>query len=203
MSGTEAGPPPVGVVIRDEKEPDRAAALEVERAAFGGSAEAAIVETVRDLEGSFALVAEAIEDGRIVGHVQMSRAWIGQMAVSALGPIGVLPAVQRQGIGGALVRGALAEARDRGALAVILLGSQRYYPRFGFEPAAGFGLRNPFTGTQEDGFVVQEGDFMLAPLDPRARALRGPVRWHPAFGEPTILDAAPSSPVPRIHRHDR
>ena len=50
---------------------------------------------MRDLEGSFALVAE--DDGGIVGHVQMSRAWIGETPALSLGPIGVLPARQAEG----------------------------------------------------------------------------------------------------------
>jgi hypothetical protein len=39
-----------------------------------------------------------------------------------------------------------------------------------------------FTGVQPDGFVVAEGDFMILPLDGRAAALAGEVRWHLAFG---------------------
>jgi predicted N-acetyltransferase YhbS len=104
----------VSVLVRLEREQDHAAALEVERAAFGetGDSDVAIVEAVRDEEGSFALV--ALEDGTVVGHVQFSRAWIGERAVLALGPIGVLPERQGLGIGGALVRAGLDEARSRG-----------------------------------------------------------------------------------------
>ncbi len=67
---------------------------------------------------------------------------------------------------------------------MILLGSQSFYPRFGFQPGASFGLRNPFTGMQEEGFVVAEEDFMVAPLDDRVASLSGAVRWHPSFGGP-------------------
>ena len=48
--------------------------------------------------------------------------------------------------------------------------------------AARFGLRNPFTGVTDTGFVIAKEDFMIAPLDDRAQALAGEVRWHPAFG---------------------
>ena len=145
--------------------------LLVERAAFGRSEEAEIVRAVRDLEGSFGLVAE--EDGAVVGHVQLSRAWIGSDPVLALGPIGVLPARQGRGIGSALVEAALAAARERHEIAVILLGSQVFYPRFGFVSGASLGLRNVFTGVQEDGFVVAEEDFMVATLADHASALAG------------------------------
>jgi len=170
------------VAIRLEELADRAAAIEVERLAFGSDEEPSIVEAVRDEDGSFALVAE--EDGEVVGHVQFSRAWVGDSAVAALGPIGVRPDRQHRGVGGALIRGGLEAARRRGEVAVILLGDPAIYPRFGFEPAAGYGLRNPFAGTLPGGFVIAEEDFMLAALDDRARALAGSVRWHPAFGRP-------------------
>lgn len=167
--------------VRLEGPEDRAAALEVERLAFGSDVEPALIEALRDQEGSFALVAQ---DGvEIVGHVQLARAWVGESPVLSLGPIGVRPDRQGEGFGRRLVEGALAEGAARGEIAVILLGSPALYPRFGFDPASAYGLRNPFAGVQEDGFVVAEEDFMVAALDDRARSLTGEVRWHPAFGQ--------------------
>jgi putative acetyltransferase len=102
----------VAVEIRPEEPRDRDASVEVERLAFGSDEEPGIVEAVRDEDGSFALVAE--EDGAIVGHVQFSRAWIGEAAVLALGPVGVLPDRRGRGIGSTLIREGLDEARARG-----------------------------------------------------------------------------------------
>jgi predicted N-acetyltransferase YhbS len=169
------------VIVRLEEPGDRADSIAVEREAFDGPVEAGIVEAVRDEPGSFALVAE--EESRIVGHVQMSRAWVGERAMLALGPIGVTPDRQGRGIGAALVRASLEEAASRGEIAVILLGSPAYYGRHGFRSAAGFGLRNPYAGTTDHGFMIAEEDFQIAPLDGEsAGRLRGEVRWHPAFG---------------------
>lgn len=169
------------MIIRLETPADRAAAIEVERAAFGEPQEATIVEVVRDEPGSFALVAET--DGEVVGHVQLSTAWVGEDEVLALGPIAVAPASQRQGIGTALVAAALEEAGRRGACAVILLGSPAYYGGRGFEPASRHGLANPFAGIAEGDFVIAEEDFQIAVLAPeRVATLAGEVRWHPAFG---------------------
>ena len=166
--------------IQPERLEDRPASIEVERAAFGRPLEADIAVSVRDDPGSVALVAE--EDGEIIGHVQLSTAWVGDDEVLALGPIGVAPAWQRRGTGTALVVAALEAARDAGACAVILLGDPGYYGSRGFEPAATYGLGNPF-GPMDDGFEFPEEDFQIAVLDPvRAQALAGDVRWHAAFG---------------------
>ncbi len=166
--------------IRIELPSDRDASLDIERTAFGGDTEAAIVVAVRDEEGSFALVAE--EATEVVGHVQLSRAWVGADPVLALGPVAVTPDRQGRGIGRALIDAAAVEARSRGEIAIVLLGDPCFYPRFGYLPATRYGLRNPFTGGQPDGFVVAEEDFMILPLDERASELSGEVRWHPAFG---------------------
>ena len=169
------------MIVRLEVVSDREVSIEVERAAFAQPLEATIAEAVRDEVGSFAYVAQ-VED-ELVGHVQMSRAWVGESAVLALGPIGVRPERQGKGIGASLARAALDEARRRGECAVILLGDPVYYGRFGFEPAARYGLRSPYAGTQDEGFVIEEGDFQIAALDEeRAGRLDGDVRWHPAFG---------------------
>jgi putative acetyltransferase len=166
--------------VRLEAPSDRGASLEVESAAFGRSVEPDIVEAIRDEADSFALVASI--GGTIVGHVQLSRAWIGEEPVAALGPIGVEPDRQRRGIGSALVKAALEEAARRGERAVILLGDPGYYGRLGFVPGSQLGLRNPYAGSNENGFTIEEGDFQVAVLDHRATGLTGRVRWHPAFG---------------------
>jgi putative acetyltransferase len=169
------------VIVRPEQPEDRPASIEVERSAFGQPLEASIVEAVRDEPGSFAFVAE--HDGAVIGHVQMSRAWVGADEVLALGPIAVAPDRQGAGTGAALVAAALEEARRRGEMAVILLGSPAYYGRLGFEPGATLCLANPFAGEHGEGFVIEEHDFQVAVLDPeRAPRLTGEVRWHPAFG---------------------
>jgi len=171
--------------IRLEEPADRDASLEVERLAFGSDEEPSIVEAVRDEEGSFALVAQ--EAGEVVGHVQLSRAWVGETPVLGLGPIGVVPERQRRGTGSALMRAALEEARARGEVAVILFGDPAFYGRFGFEPGLTFGLHNPYAGMSlPDGTRVVEENLMLAPLDDRVRSLSGEVRWHPALANPPV-----------------
>jgi putative acetyltransferase len=168
------------VLIRGEEPRDREAALEVERLAFGSGEEPDIVVAVRDDEGSFGLVAE--DAGDVVGHVQFSRGWIGATPVLALGPVGVRPDRQGEGIGSGLIRAGLGEAHRRGEVAVMLLGSPAFYPRFGFVAGATLGLSNPFTGSDGGGFEIAEEDFMVARL--ADVELSGRARWHPAFGGP-------------------
>jgi len=42
------------------------------------------------------------------------------------------------------------------------------------------------TGTPKDGFIVAEEDVQVLPLTEPAAPLHGDVRWHPAFGEPSV-----------------
>jgi predicted N-acetyltransferase YhbS len=124
----------------------------------------------------------AEEDGRVVGHIQFSRGRIGETRVLALGPVGVLPGQQGHGVGSALIRTGLEEARTRGEIAVILLGSPVLYRRFGFAPGSVLGLQNPYAGVLPDGFKIAEEELQACCL--RGGSLMGDVRWHPAFGEP-------------------
>jgi predicted N-acetyltransferase YhbS len=174
------------MTVRSELPEDRGNALDVERLAFlqarNGDAVEDIVEAiraVRDEEGSFALVAE--RDGVIVGHVQFSRAWIGDSPLVVLGPMGVRPDYQGRGIGSELIRCGLNEAHGREEPAVVLLGDPNFYQRFGFVAASTFGLRNPRVGVQPKSFMILEEHFMIVPLDERADSLVGPVRWSSAL----------------------
>ncbi len=51
-----------------------------------------------------------------------------------LGPLGVVPHRQRQGLGDALVRAGLERLDDVGVAQVFVLGAPAYYGRFGFHP---------------------------------------------------------------------
>jgi putative acetyltransferase len=66
----------------------------------------------------------------------------------------VLPEFQGQGIGTALVRHALAAARDLPAPLVFLEGSPDYYGKRGFERAGDLGFRRPSLRIPPEGFQV-------------------------------------------------
>lgn len=117
--------------------------------AFSGSAEAGLVERLRD-DGDLVLALVAASEGRIVGHVAFSRLRIAgdgmENAAVALAPFAVTPARQRQGIGTELVRRGLDHLARRGEALVFVLGDPAYYRRFGFEAAAARGFASPYDG---------------------------------------------------------
>jgi putative acetyltransferase len=90
----------------------------------------------------------------------------------ALAPLAVLPSHQKRGIGTALVERGLSDARRLGHAIVIVLGHPEYYPRFGFAPAAAFGIRAPFDVRPEAfmALALQEGALM----DARGEAVYAP-----------------------------
>ena len=101
--------------IRDETVADHAAVWRLHRLAFGGDAEARLVDALRR-SGAEAVSVVAECGGGVVGHVLLSRL-ISPPDALALAPPAVLPDQQRRGVGSALVRAALAragEGLDRG-----------------------------------------------------------------------------------------
>jgi predicted N-acetyltransferase YhbS len=173
------------VAVRIATPEDRPIATHVERLAFeaargGGSADDIVagIEAVHAEPGSFGAL--AVEDATVVGHAQVSRAWIGSTPVVHLGPVGVSPRRWRRGIGSALIRFALQESEHQGEVAIVLLGDPTFYGRFGFVPASRYGLRNPRAGIQPNGFVVEEHHFQIA-TRAGPHHLYGAVSWHPAL----------------------
>ena len=98
------------------------------------------------------LVAE--KEGRIVGQIVYSRGIIKgkgteDTQVIAFGPVSVLPAFQRGGIGSALITHTIALAREMGYPAICIYGDPRYYSRFGFRCAEKYDIK-----TADDKFAV-------------------------------------------------
>lgn len=86
----------------------------------------------------------ATEKGQIIGTVRLWDVSAGPgRAALLLGPLAVAPAHQRKGIGGKLMRHAIAAARMRGHGAILLVGDAPYYGRFGFSAEKTGLLRMP------------------------------------------------------------
>ncbi len=145
-------------------------------AAFARSDEADLIDGLR-AEGAVLLSFVAELDGQIAGHILFSRMTVetpqGPLAAVALAPMAVLPDHQRRGIGSRLIRRGLDELRGRGERIVIVLGHQRYYPRFGFSPEKARYLASPFP---PDAFMA------LELVDGALGGVHGTVRYPSAFG---------------------
>lgn len=167
------------LTIRVREPADDAAIRALNDAAFGGRAESILVEALR-LDRYAAVELVAVERGAIVGHILFSRLdmTVDGRTVStlSLAPMAVRPDRQRRGVGSALVRHGLEQARSLGWQAVIVLGHPDYYPRFGFDAELAHKLAAPFSG---DAFMALE-------LTPDAlRGTGGRIVYPPAFGQPT------------------
>jgi predicted N-acetyltransferase YhbS len=172
--------------IRAERGTDvaqREALLDV---CFGQGRDARTCQRLRDgrlpAEG---LAFSAVIKGKLVGTVRLWHVAAGGRAALVLGPLAVDPARQKLGIGGALMRHAIAEARRLGHAAIILLGDAPYYARFGFEAAKAAELHLPGSFERERllGLELADGALdgawgMIAPTGKAAtaRGLRTPRR---------------------------
>lgn len=70
--------------------------------------------------------------GVIIGTVRLWNVVAGRKPALLLGPLAVDPNVKSAGVGSALMRHAVAQARLLGHGAIILVGDPAYYERFGF-----------------------------------------------------------------------
>ena len=130
--------------LRHETEADRDTVRRVIEAAFGREDEAHLVDRLH-AEGDAAISLVAEVDGRIAGHVMFSPMRSPEGALG-LAPVAVRPDLHGNGIGGALIREGLEEARKRGFTACFVLGDPPYYTRFGFKPELARGYATPFAG---------------------------------------------------------
>lgn len=100
-----------------------------------------LLPLLRDLlsEGENVLSLVAVRDETPVGHAVFTLCGLagGSERVALLGPLAVAPKVQRQGIGGGLVRDGLERLKAEGVPRVQVLGDPAYYGRFGFKPDDG------------------------------------------------------------------
>ena len=86
----------------------------------------------------------ATESRRVVGTARLwHAACVSGQPVLLLGPVAVAVNRRNRGIGAALIRHALGEARRLGHDAVVLVGDAPYYGRFGFSAEKTGKLRLP------------------------------------------------------------
>jgi putative acetyltransferase len=148
------------VLIVEASASDLEDALAVSRVAFGGEDVPTLVrDLVADPSSRPLLSLIALDDGRTIGHALFSAARVEAEEDSAsaviLGPLAVVPAAQRKGVGGLLIEAGLRLLGESGIGLVFLAGDPRYYDRHGFEPAHRHGLVPPFSVTPEEAWMVR------------------------------------------------
>ena len=127
------------MMIRKEESTDIEAITQVTIAAFENhpishQTEHFIINALRAAGAlTISLVAEI--DGQVVGHIAFSPIDISDDTTNwyGLGPVSVLPAHQKQGIGKALINEGLSTLKGMNAQGCALVGLPEYYQKFGFK----------------------------------------------------------------------
>lgn len=187
------------MLIRNEHKNDIDRISQIQFAAFDGHpihagaapTEHLIVERLRTADAlTLSLLAE--ENGEVLGHIAISPTIVGDCNQGwyLLGPVGVVPSRQRQGIGSALIREVLMQLQKSRAGGIVLVGDPEYYNRFGFKSFSGLS----YSGVPEQ-FVL---GFSFSEKEPE-----GEIIAHEAFRTPNVEVKSPpkESTPPRRSGH--
>ncbi|WP_338558608.1 N-acetyltransferase [Erwinia sp. E_sp_B04_7] len=138
------------MLIRSEIGIDAASIDSLLRRCFETSAEAELVQQLRE-DGLLTLGVVATDDeGQVLGYAAFSpvtlkgedKQWVG------LAPLAVDSSVRGQELGKQLIYEGLDTLNEFGYAAVVVVGDPAYYGRYGFEPAARHQLRCRWPGTE-------------------------------------------------------
>ena len=116
----------------------------------------------------------AVKDDKIVGYILFTKIKIENHEEIALAPLAVLPEYQKQGIGSMLIEQGHKIAKQLGYHYSIVLGSENYYPKFGYIPAIQYGIQAPFD--------VADENFMAVKLNETDTEITGVVQYAKEFG---------------------
>jgi predicted N-acetyltransferase YhbS len=131
-------------VIRPETAADQAAIDALHDHAFGPGRFARTAARLREgvaADPELSLV--AMTGDRLAGSVKITPIRIGDQPALLLGPLAVDPDFGSRGIGRALVRTSIAEARARGHRLMLLVGDAPYYGPLGFHAVSPERVRMP------------------------------------------------------------
>ncbi|MDR1041961.1 MAG: N-acetyltransferase [Deltaproteobacteria bacterium] len=140
---------------------------------FSRHTEQLIISALRDA-GALTISLVAEQDSKIVGHIAFSPVLIsdGTEDWYGLGPISVIPEMQRKGIGSKLMTSGLARLKSIGGQGCALVGDPDYYARFGFRNRPGL----VHEGIPQEVFLALS---LKLPSD--SRFPTGTVKFHDAF----------------------
>lgn len=116
----------------------------------------------------------AKKDNKIVGHILFTKVKIGNHEELVLAPLAVLPEYQKQRIGSKLIQQGHKIAKELGYHYSIVLGSETYYPKFGYVPAIQYGIKAPFEVSNENFMAIKLNDIDIE--------IKGTVQYAKEFG---------------------
>lgn len=149
------------LVIRQEQKDDHKQVYDVVKKAFENAEhtdndEHNLVKRLREAQEfvpKLSLVAEL--DGKIVGHILFTEVKIGGKIALALAPVSVDPGYQSMGIGSKLITKGHEIAKSLDYSIIVLLGHEKYYPRFGYVKASDYDIKAPFEVPDENFMVLE------------------------------------------------
>ncbi|WFD11869.1 GNAT family N-acetyltransferase [Tepidibacter hydrothermalis] len=149
------------LTIRQEQKDDHKQVYNVAKKAFENaehtdSDEHNLIERLRyakEFVPKLSLVAEL--EGKIVGHILFTEIKIGKKIGLSLAPVSVDPKYQSGGIGSNLIIKGHKIAKNLGYEIVVVLGHEKYYPRFGYVKASNYGIKAPFEVPDENFMVLE------------------------------------------------
>ncbi len=151
------------IAVRPERPGEQDTVFAIHAAAFETDLEARLTDHLRS-DGDVLLSLMACDGDEPVGNLiqspMVAEADGKSIKAAAIGPIGVRPDRQRQGIGSALMRAGIEWAKSEDFTAIFLLGDPDYYGRFGFSVETAAPFSSPYAGPYfqalllDDTFVV-------------------------------------------------
>lgn len=120
-----------------------------------------LVERLRNSESFIPELSLVAEVGKqIVGYVLLTKIKIidnnsKETSSLALAPVAVLKNFQGMGIGASLIRKAHEVAKSLNYGSIILLGHEKYYPKFGYKMIKNYGIKLPFDVPDENCMLIE------------------------------------------------
>ena len=168
------------LVIREEKNTDFKEVYKLIENAFESAEhsdgnEQDLVEKLRKSKNfvkELSLVAEL--ENKIIGYILFTKIKIGNNEKSlAVAPLAVLPEYQRKGIGTKLILEGHRIAKKLGYEYIVVLGSEKYYPKIGYVKAKEYGIKATFD--------VDDKNFMAIKLNENDEKVNGIVEYAKEF----------------------
>ena len=140
--------------IRKEEEKDYKEIKYINDLCFNGEYESKLISNIRSGK-NFILSLVVEENEKIIGHIMYSRIKIGNMDSTSLAPMCVVPEYQKSGIGSKLIKKSFEILKEMGEKSVVVLGHDKFYPKFGFEIASKYGIECPYDVPDEAFMVIE------------------------------------------------